>query len=143
MKNTFLLISIGDGIYMFLLQVIFWVIFVYGFLSLMQDIYNEFTYKKVSHNMKIVVFAKSLEKDIEQFIIELYNMKKANAYKQIVVIDLQKDDDIDKIKTRLYEQILFIIKHGDSIGRNPVVMFFGIRTVTGIRENINYFSHRT
>lgn len=48
-----------------------------------------------------------------------------------------------KIKTRLYEQILFIIKHGDSIGRNPVVMFFGIRTVTGIRENINYFSHRT
>lgn len=86
---------------MFVLQVIFWVIFVYGILSLIQDIANEITYKKVSHNMKIVVFAKELEKNIEQFIIELYNIKKINSYKQIIVIDLEKTDDINKIKDRI------------------------------------------
>lgn len=86
---------------MFLLKVICCVVFVYGILSLFQDIYNEITYTKVSHNMKIVVFAKSLEKNIDQFIVELYNMKKMNSYKQIIVVDLEKDDDIDKIKTRL------------------------------------------
>ena len=85
---------------MFVLQVMVAVIFVYGILSLIQDIFNEITYKKVSHNMKIVVFAKELEKNIEQFLVELYNVKKSSSYKQIVVVDLDKNDDIDKIKTR-------------------------------------------
>ena len=53
--------------------------------------------------MKIVVFANELEKNIEGFIIELYNMKKVNPYKQIVVIDLDKNDDISKIKKRILE----------------------------------------
>ena len=91
---------------MFVLQVIFYVIFVYGILSLVQDIANEITYKKVSHNMKIVVFANELEKNIEGFIIELYNMKKVNPYKQIVVIDLDKNDDISKIKKRILENVI-------------------------------------
>ncbi len=86
---------------MFILQVICVVIFVYGILSLAQDIVNEVTYKKVSHNMKIIVFVKELEENIEQFIVELYNIKKSNSYKQIVVIDLNRNDNIDKIKTRL------------------------------------------
>ena len=47
---------------MFILQVICTVIFIYGILSLIQDILNEITYKKVSHNMKIVIFVKELEK---------------------------------------------------------------------------------
>ena len=87
---------------MFILQVIFIVVFVYGILSLFQDIINEITYKKVSHNMKIVVFAKNLEENIEQFIIELYNIKKINSYKQIIVVDLNKNDNIDNIKERLF-----------------------------------------
>ena len=83
---------------MFVLQVIFYVIFVYGLLSLVQDIANEFTYKKISHNMKIVIFSNNLEKNIEQFIVELYNIKKINPYKQIVIIDLEENDDILKIR---------------------------------------------
>lgn len=86
---------------MFVLQVICVVIFVYGLLSLIQDILDEITYKKVSHNMKIVIFAKELEKNLEPFIIELYNIKKINYYKQIIVIDLTRNDDIDIIKERL------------------------------------------
>ena len=83
---------------MFVLQVIFYVIFVYGLLSLIQDVANEFTYKKISHNMKIVIFTNDLEKNIEQFIVELYNMKKTNPYKRIVIIDLEENDDIFKIR---------------------------------------------
>lgn len=102
MIYTSLLISIGDVIYMFVLQVIGIVIFVYGLLSLIQDITNEITYKRISHNMKIVMFAKGLEKNLEQFMIELYQMKKVNAYRQLVIIDLEEEDDISKIKTRLF-----------------------------------------
>ncbi len=86
---------------MFVLQVIICVIFVYGILSLIQDIINEITYKKVFHKMKLVVFAKELEEKIDEFVIEFYNLKKINSYKQIIVIDLNKNDDIEKIKTRL------------------------------------------
>ena len=87
---------------MFVLQVMACVIFVYGLLSLVQDISNEITYKKISHDMKIVVLAKDLEKNIDQFMIEFYHMKKVNSYKQIIVVDLEKEDDINKIKTRFY-----------------------------------------
>ena len=86
---------------MFVLQVLATVIFVYGLLSLIQDILNEITYKKVFHKMKIVVFAKDLEESIEQYVIELWNMKKVNPFKQITVIDLNEKDSIEKIKTRL------------------------------------------
>ena len=87
---------------MFVLQVIGIVIFMYGFLSLFQDIYNEVTYKMIFHKMKIVVFAKDLEKNIEQFIVELSNMKKVNSYKQIILIDLEEKDDIENVKNRFY-----------------------------------------
>ena len=86
---------------MFVLQVLGVVIFVYGLLSLIQDIFNEITYKKISHNMKIIIFAKELEKNIEHFLIEISNMKKVNSYSQMTIIDLEEKDDIDKVKTRL------------------------------------------
>ena len=85
---------------MFLLKVIGCVLLVYGLLSLVQDIFDEITYKKICHDMKMVIFAKGIEKNLDNFIIELYNIKKLNCYKQIVVIDLDKKDDIEKIKTR-------------------------------------------
>lgn len=87
---------------MFVIKVIFSVIVVYGILSLVQDLINEFTYKRISHDMKVVIFANNLEEKIEQFIVEFYQMKKVNAYKKIVVVDLEEDDEIEKIKTRLY-----------------------------------------
>lgn len=83
---------------MFILQVICCVVFIYGMLSLVQDISNEITYKKISYNMKIVVFAKELEKKLNKYIIELQNIKKINYYKPIVVIDLDVNDNVNKIK---------------------------------------------
>lgn len=81
----------------FILQVIGWIVFIYGFLSLAQDIINEFTYKKIKHNMKIIVLVKSLENDLEYFCTELSNLKKCNSYKQVVVVDLDENDNLEKI----------------------------------------------
>ena len=86
---------------MFIFQVVGWVIFVYGFLSLAQDIFNEITYKRISHNMKIVVFVKKMEENLDNFVKELSIIKKNNGYKQIIVIDLEEKDDLEKIVTRL------------------------------------------
>jgi hypothetical protein len=86
----------------FVLQVIGWVIFLYGFFSLSQDILNEITYKKISHDMKIIVLAKSLEDNLENFSMELSNLKRCNSYKQILLIDLNEEDDkFDRIIKKL------------------------------------------
>ncbi|MCI8309775.1 MAG: hypothetical protein HFJ45_06295 [Clostridia bacterium] len=87
----------------FILQVIGWIIFIYGFLSLSRDIINEITYKKISHNMKVIVLVKSLEENLENFSSELANLKRCNAYKQILVIDLNENDNFDII-TQKFEQ---------------------------------------
>lgn len=109
---------------MFVLQVIACVIFVYGILSLIQDISNEITYKKISHDMKIVIFAKDLEKNIEQFIVELYHIKKVNSYKQILVIDLEKDDDITMIRNRLINSEVNVDVLDYEEGREYIEKFF-------------------
>jgi len=90
------------------LQIIFWVLFIYGFLSLIQDVANEITYKKIEHNMKIVLFANDLEKNIESFIKELYNLKNDCNYKQIVVIDLNNEDNFEKIEKRFYNEEIYV-----------------------------------
>ena len=115
---------------MFVLQVIGCVICVYGILSLIQDISNEITYKKISHNMKIIIFAKDLEKNIEQFIIELYNIKKVNSYKQIIVVDLEKDDDIEKIKTRFFNNEINVDVLSSDEGKEYVENYFRNKNVS-------------
>ncbi len=86
---------------MFVLQVFFWVLFIYGFLSLVQDIFNEFTYKKINHDMKIVIFASKLEEKLENYILELESIKRNNFGKQIILIDLDENDNIDMIYNKL------------------------------------------
>jgi len=86
---------------MFVLQVIGYVIFVYGLLSLVQDIGEEITYQKIYHHMKIVIFAKEVEEHIEQFVLELYNMKRRNPLQTMIVVDLEKEDNLTEIQKRL------------------------------------------
>lgn len=86
---------------MFILQVVCIVILVYGLLSLVQDISNEITYKRICHDLKIVVFAKKLEENLDKFIIELYQMKKVNCYKQFTIIDLDENADTSNIEMRI------------------------------------------
>ena len=86
---------------MFVLQLFFWVLFIYGILSLIQDVLNEFTYKKLNHNMKIIILAKNLEENLNQFVVEFANIKRLNNYKKVTIIDLEENDDLDLISRML------------------------------------------
>ena len=90
----------------FVLQIIGWVLFIYGFLSLAQDIINEITYKNINHNMKIIVLTKELEKNIEGFTRNLKELKRSNKYKNIVVINLEENDNINNIVTKFESEEL-------------------------------------
>lgn len=85
----------------FVLQVIGWVIFIYGFLSLAQDIIEEISFSKINHNMKIIVLAKNLESDLENFTKELLNLRRKNGYKNITLIDMEESDNIHNIINEL------------------------------------------
>ena len=87
----------------FILQVIGWVIFIYGFFSLVQDIILEATCRKLNHNMKIIVLAKDLENNLENFSRELADIKRKNGYKNITLINMEKNDDIHNIVNKLEE----------------------------------------
>lgn len=87
----------------FVFQVIGWILFLYGFLSLIQDIIFEISSQKVNHNMKIVVLAKNLENDLEIFSRELGNIRRRNGYKNITLIDMEEGDNIHNVINKLEE----------------------------------------
>ena len=86
---------------MIVLEVIFWVVFIYGFLSLAQDIINEITYAKINHDMKIIVFARNIEEKIDDYINEFCFLKKGTNNKSVTVIDFTESEDIDVINKKL------------------------------------------
>ena len=89
---------------MFVLEVIFWIIFIYGFFSLAQDILNEITYKKINHNMKIVILTKELENNLESFINEFDILKKYTINKNVTLINLTESDDFNYISRELEKE---------------------------------------
>lgn len=86
---------------MFFLEVMFWVIFIYGFFSLAQDILNEFTYHKINHNMKILILVKELEKNLDAYINEFDILKKYTINKNVTLINLTEEDDFNYISREL------------------------------------------
>ena len=58
-----------------ILQIIFWIIFMYGFLSLVQDIVTEFTYKKFNKNIKVFICVKDFENEFENLEREISKVK--------------------------------------------------------------------
>ena len=89
---------------MFVLEVIFWIIFIYGFFSLAQDILNEITYKKINHNMKIVILTKELENNLESFINEFDILKKYTINKNVTLINWTESDDFNYISRELEKE---------------------------------------
>lgn len=88
----------------FICNVIFWVLFVYGFLSLAQDIFNEVTYKKINHDMKIFVLTKNLYGKLDEFINEFNLLKKCMVNKNVSLINLSENDDFDYIDNKLKKE---------------------------------------
>lgn len=81
------------------------VIFFYGLLSLIRDLINEFTYKKTNNSMKIYITLENVDKNLEYFIREIYNIKRKNLFRNITIINLDKNVDT-RVKEKLEEEDL-------------------------------------
>ncbi len=81
----------------FIVEVIIWVLCIYGLLSIIKDVMEEHSYKRIKHNVKLILTVKDVEDGIEDYIRQL-NFSK-NFFKNLVVIDLDsKDKTLDIIK---------------------------------------------
>lgn len=83
----------------FLIQLIIWILCIYGLFSIIQDCVNFNTYKKLEENIKFVMTVKNVECGIEEYIRELTYGR--NFYNNLVVVDLGSEDDTMEILQKL------------------------------------------
>lgn len=86
----------------FVVQLIIWILCIYGLFSIIQDCVNFNTYKKIEENVKFVMTVKNVENGIEEYIRELTYGR--NFYNNLVVIDLDSTDDTIQILHRLEKE---------------------------------------
>lgn len=60
---------------MIIIQIIYWVLFMYGILSLIQDIVTEFTYKRYNKNFRVYICINDFENEFENFEREISKIK--------------------------------------------------------------------
>lgn len=85
-----------------IIYVVIWCFFVYGILSLLQDIYRNCTYKRIEKNIKLIMTVKDAENGIENYVRELSCGR--NFFNNLVIIDLDSKDDTLKILKELEEE---------------------------------------
>ena len=90
---------------MLALEILGWSIFIYGLLSLIRDLINEYTYKRINKNMNIYITIENVEDNIEYFIREIYSIKRKNLFRNITVINLDKENNKD-VEEKLKEEDL-------------------------------------
>lgn len=90
----------------FIVEVVIWILCIYGLLSIIKDIVDEASYKKVKNNTKLILTVKDVEEGIENYIRQL-NFSK-NFYNNLVVIDLESKDETFNIVQKLSEEGLNI-----------------------------------
>lgn len=73
------------------IYVMVWCFFVYGIMSLLQDIYRNSTYKKIEENVKLIMTVKNVENGIENYVRELSCGR--NFFNNLVIIDLDSCDE--------------------------------------------------
>lgn len=73
------------------IYVMVWCFFVYGIMSLLQDIYRNSTYKKIEENVKLIMTVKNVENGIENYVRELSCGR--NFFNNLVIIDLDSSDE--------------------------------------------------
>jgi len=86
----------------FLIELIIWILCIYGLFSIIQDCVNFNTYKKLEENIKFVMTVKNVENGIEEYIRELTYGR--NFYNNLVVIDMGSDDDTVEILHKLEKE---------------------------------------
>ncbi len=86
----------------FFMQLVLWVLCIYGLFSIIQDCVNFNTYKKLEENIKFVMTVKNVENGIEEYIRELTYGR--NFYNNLVVIDLESEDETLNILHKLEKE---------------------------------------
>ena len=84
--------------------VIIWCFFVYGIMSLLQDIHRSSSYKKIEENVKLIMTVKDVENGIENYVRELSCGR--NFYNNLVVIDMDSNDETLRILKTLEKENL-------------------------------------
>ncbi len=79
----------------FMVQLIIWILCIYGLFSIIQDCVKFNMYKKIEENIKFVMTVQNVENGIEEYIRELTYSR--NFYHNLVVIDMESTDDTLKI----------------------------------------------
>lgn len=86
----------------FIVELVIWVLCIYGLFSIIQDCVNFNTYKKLEENIKFVMTVKNVENGIEEYIRELTYGR--NFYNNLIVIDLDSEDDTANILHKLEKE---------------------------------------
>lgn len=102
---------------MFIIQVIYWVIFMYGLLCLIKDIRSEFTYKVYNKNIKVYVCVKNMEQEYEILKRELLILKREYKNIGINVVDMDKKQQYELPDNDLYENNINIYTRDEFLER--------------------------
>ena len=70
----------------------------YGFLSLIQDLATEFTYKKYNKNIKVYICVNNFQNEIENLERELYKVKWMYKNINITLVNLDESITENEIK---------------------------------------------
>ena len=82
--------------------IVIWCFFVYGIMSLLQDINRSSTYKKIEENVKLIMTVKDVENGIENYVREISCGR--NFFNNLVVIDLDSNDETFRILKELEKE---------------------------------------
>lgn len=86
----------------FIVQLVVWILCIYGLSSLINDYSKFHIYKKNEKNIKLVMTVKNVEDGIEEYIRELTFGR--HFYNNLVIIDMDSDDETLKILRKLEKE---------------------------------------
>ena len=87
-----------------IVYIVIWCFFVYGIMSLLQDISRSSTYKRIEKNVKLIMTVKDVENGIENYVRELSCGR--NFFNNLVIIDLDSNDETLRILKELENENL-------------------------------------
>lgn len=79
-----------------------WCFFIYGLITLIQDLIRTSTYRKIEENIKLIMTVKNVDNGIENYIREISLGR--NFFNNLVVIDMDSDDDTMTILKEMEEE---------------------------------------
>lgn len=88
--------------FVFIIEVVVWVLCIYGLFSLIQDYINFNMCKKIGNNINFIMTVKNAQNGIEEFLREISYSK--IFCKKIKIIDLDSEDDTLKILHNLEKE---------------------------------------